>query len=460
MEAKPPTNPAPCSNRTLVPSTRLVSASESVFSRSSLISSSTLAQWKLAMIIDKQPLPDDPTPTDAPPSYDTVGSNSGSVRFHDSKVFVEPVITASTSKTHIHPSGSVSPTPIAKSPSASSAKGKGRANNWFNFTASRTTREVQATVLGLIRDLVKEQNHNSRASLGILESCAEACSGYDLSLSTLLQENSIEGHTPMYWAIVKRPPDGEEGESAIPDLLTALISYASPVTPKTIDDIRHACLLTSDQLLFQRLRMSPEFSPLSGTDEMLLGATIPPDEITVENVPGDEGAFAVDFQIVHFQKRMLVSKRIELDFIARARMWRLEFSIVQAAQYKGPRQGSWCISLSLLEHSPPTWIDSRLIIPEPISHSADSPSSPSLLDRVRARPKPKQTIVMRLKSQAQLVAPPNKQCTAIVVSLEDNMAGSSLQYAGTSYIAPDETLRARLEARLGRATADSDCTIC
>ncbi|KAG5636699.1 hypothetical protein H0H81_007128 [Sphagnurus paluster] len=213
---------------------------------------------------------------------------------------------------------SVSPTPTVKSPLPSISKGKGRANNsWFSFGASRTSREVQATVIGLVRDLVKEQDYNSRASSGILESCAEACTGYDTSLSALLQEKSIEGHTPMYWAIVKRPPDGEEDETAVPDLLTALISFASPLTAKTISDIRHACLLTSDQALFQRLRMSPEFSPLSGTDEMLLGATIPPDEISVENVPGDEGAFTVDFEIVHFQKRMLVSKRIELDFIAR-----------------------------------------------------------------------------------------------------------------------------------------------
>lgn len=263
------------------------------------------------MIIDKQPLPDDPTPSEAPPSYDGLEGVPGRP-LQDTKV-VTPI--------HISPvpSPSLIVPPLTKSPSSSSnLKGKGRANNsWFNFNASRTTREVRTTVLGLVRDLVREQDSNSRASLSILESCAEACSGYSLSLSTLLQEKSIEGHSPLYWAIVKRPPDGDEDEFAIPDLLTALISFASPLTPDTISDVRHACLLTSDQLLFQRLRMSPEFAPLSGTDEMLLGASIPPDEITVEDVPGDEGAFAVNFEVVHFQKRMLVSKHIELDFIAR-----------------------------------------------------------------------------------------------------------------------------------------------
>ena len=99
--------------------------------------------------------------------------------------------------------------------------------------------------------------------------------------------------------------------------LTALTSFATPLNAQTIADVRHACLLTSDQLLFQRLRMSPAFSPLSGTDEMLLGVKIPPDDITVENAAGDEDVFVVDFNIGHFQKRMYVSQKIELDFIAR-----------------------------------------------------------------------------------------------------------------------------------------------
>ncbi|KAG6888355.1 hypothetical protein C0995_009048 [Termitomyces sp. Mi166 len=280
----------------------------------------------IRMIIDKQPLPDDPTPSDSPPSYETVNSDPTHAKFYNEKQ-LEPV-NISPSPTHADSSAPLSPKPIpiTKSPSSSTTKGKAKStSSWFGFMASKPTREVHATVLGLIRDLVKVQNQNSAASLAILESCAEACSGYDLTLSSILQEKSIEGHTPMYWAIVKRPPDGDEERSGngnangIPDLLTALISYATPLNPTTIADIRHACLLTSDQLLFQRLCMSPEFSPLSGTDEMLLGATIPPDAISVENVAGDEGAFTVNFEIAQFQKRMLISKRIQLDFIARGK---------------------------------------------------------------------------------------------------------------------------------------------
>lgn len=256
------------------------------------------------MIVDKAPLPDDPTPSEAPPSYDTLGSQ---------QIHVEKRLQ-SISDPSLYPRSPVSP--IAKSPSSSKGlKDRGKTGNWFNFGASRTTREVRSTVLRLIRDVVREQDAPGGMSLSILESCAEACAGHSLSLPTLLQEKSIENHTPLYWAIVKRVPDGDD--SGVPDLLTSLMSFASPLTPETISDIRHACLLTSDQLLFQRLRMSPEFSPLSGTDEMLLGGSIPPDDITVEDISGDEGAFAANFEIVHFQKRMLVSKHIELEFIAR-----------------------------------------------------------------------------------------------------------------------------------------------
>lgn len=410
------------------------------------------------MVIDKSPLLDDLTPLEAPPSYDALGAQG---IYLPGQKPLDPLPNLLTS-TSLHPRSSISP--IAKSLSSStSLKVKSKANNWFNFNYSRTTREVRATVLLLVRDLVREQNAASEASLSILESCAEACAGHSLTLSTLLQEKFIENHTPLYWAVVKRPPDSD---SVTSDLLTSLISFASPLTPQTISDIRHACLLTSDQLLFQRLRMSPEFASLSGTDEMLLGGLIPPDNVTVEDLPGDEGSFAVNFEIVRFQKRMLVSNYIDLEFIARARMWKLVFFIAQDHR-DGPRPGSWCISLSLLENSPPTWIDSRLIIPEPapaVSPELSPLSTSSPLRRAKTKLKPKPTIIIRLKSSQQLVAastPSRVQATSVVVSLEDSMMGSGLQYTGTSYIALDETLRARLEAHIGKPSiCHPECIIC
>jgi hypothetical protein len=319
---------------------------------------------------------------------------------------------------------------------------------------SRTTKEVHATVLGLVRDLVKQQ-YSAPGASGILDSCAEACDAYDISFSSILQEKSIENHTPIHWAIVKRPSEPPNPDDH--DLVTALLSRSAPLIPSTISDIRLACLLTSDQALFQRLRLSPVFSPLSGTDEMLLGASIPPDSIEVEHVEGDAGAFVANFEILAFQKRMRVSNKINLEFIARGkmhnyialhlnfyrlhtlcwpgRMWCLSFSITPSSQ--------WVVTLAILEHSPATWIDSRLIIEEPPQPPAPAttmpaslidawiPEQPSPSSRRTKRSKPKPTISLRLKSghfQLTPLASHSAGQSEIVVALEDSMMGPSLQY--------------------------------
>jgi hypothetical protein len=306
--------------------------------------------------------------------------------------------------------------------------------------------------------LVQEQYSSSPAATGILQSCADACTTHSLSLSSLLQEKSIENHTPLYWAIVKRLPDEHHQveDASGPDLLSTLLSYSTPLSQETITDVRRACLATCDQRLFQRLRFSPEFAPVSGIDQMLLGGTIPPDNIEVEDVSGDGGAFVATFEVLHFHKRMVVSKQISLEFIARSeccalllfwflvlikihgidRMWRLEFLIVSETGLDHYLPGSWCIALSLLETSPPTWIDSRLIIPQATSPSSDhhsdhgntpvSASSRFKLPSNTSKPKP---IELRLQSNKQLETsrkgvPPNR----IMVMLQDSSMGANLQY--------------------------------
>jgi hypothetical protein len=189
-------------------------------------------------------------------------------------------------------------------------------------------------------------------AISILKSCVDACAANGLSISTVLQEKSVEGHTPLYWAIIKRPAESAADENR--DLLTALLALSTPLTPATVSDVRLACLLMSDQALFQQLRASPEFAPMSATDEMLLDATMPPDAILVENMPGHAGAFAVDFAIVRFQKRMHVGNAVVLEFIARGRMWRLSFNVSTQDRLHHPRRGTWYAALSLLEQVRPT----------------------------------------------------------------------------------------------------------
>ncbi|KAF8985993.1 hypothetical protein BDQ17DRAFT_1436415 [Cyathus striatus] len=178
--------------------------------------------------------------------------------------------------------------------------------------------------------------------------------------------------------------------------------------PSTISDIRLACLVTSDQLLFHRIRQLREFNAVSPADEMLLGAGVPPDEVEVVEEPGEEVTFAVRLGIGRFQKRMMVARKIEIEFIARGRMWKLEFFIAPPpSNSTQPKAGSWCVALSLSENSPPAWIDSRLLVPEPPSPPS-SPSSPSGNGKKKQKQKPRPTISLRLKSSNVLSPPPRE----------------------------------------------------
>ncbi|KAK0451452.1 hypothetical protein EV421DRAFT_1703200, partial [Armillaria borealis] len=232
------------------------------------------------------------------------------------------------------------------------------------------------------------------------------------------------------------------------ELLLALLRYSIPRAPSTISELRLACLVTSDQNLFRQLRR--KLKPLSGTDEMLLGA-VGSDNVRAVDTNATEGAFAAEIKISQFQKRMRVGKEVEVEFIAQARLWRLSFFASSQDRPRSPRWGSWCVGLSLMESSPPTWVDSRLII-------QDQPVQ-DVIDEEQSKPKP--TISLRIKSPGELV-PMNafthvNQTKQIVVSLEESIMGQTQQFGGTSYIASDEVLRARLETRLSKQ--GSECVI-
>lgn len=445
------------------------------------------------MIVDKHPLPDDPTPTDAPPSYDAILTDKDyqppeKSGFNDNKSSIQPQRPESSLPSPLSPP----PKTIAPIEFVKKDKGKSRSvsNNWFSFTAaassSRTSHEIRNTVLGLLRDLVQDHASNSPAAVGILSSCADACASHGVLFSDILQQRYIEEHTPIYWAIVKRLPDDHPGvdENQGPDLLTALISYASPLKEDMITEIREACLATSDQNLFKRLRQSPGFARMSTVDQMLLGVKIPLDEIEVEEISSDEDAFAVNFLIPQFHKRMAISKLIQLEFIARGmydvlfglhsecpliplfkgRLWCLNFLVASEPNMSA---GSWCISLSLQESSPPTHVDSRLLILEavpspssPVSQPDTPPSSAfgSFPSRSTKRSKSKAVIIVRLQTSTQQLESSGKhsRCHQILEPLENEAI--KLQYTNNPYIGADEKLRARFEARLGKS--DKECIIC
>jgi hypothetical protein len=105
----------------------------------------------------------------------------------------------------------------------------------------------------------------------------------------------------------------------------AILSYSAPLAQQTMSEIRLGCLHIGDQTLFQNLWRSPEIAALSGSDEVLLGTSVTPDTVEVQELPGDDGAFAAHLQIIKFEKRMKVSGQVALEFIARGWWFTLSF---------------------------------------------------------------------------------------------------------------------------------------
>lgn len=236
---------------------------------------------------------------DAPPSYDQINPRQSS----ENSDFRPDVKAGPSSSSSTSTSTSISGPPFQQ------AKPKPRTTWLDSFRLSQQAREVKSTVHSIVRDVVKEPK--TPASTGLLESCADACYSNNLSFSEILQDPSIEGHPAIYWAIVKRPSLDDF------ELITALMSYSAPLTTETMREVRLACLHVGDQALFQCLWRSPEYGALSGADRMLLGVTSPPDTVDVEELPGQDGPFAVRLHIVQFEKRMKVSEEIAFEFIAR-----------------------------------------------------------------------------------------------------------------------------------------------
>ncbi|TFK50735.1 hypothetical protein OE88DRAFT_1659768 [Heliocybe sulcata] len=450
------------------------------------------------MIMDKVPLPEDPTPEDAPPSYDSLGGSSSAAGPEEKPKSVTDEPSSGSRST-----GSLSnANGVLK---ASRLKSK----SWlpFGLGATRTGRQVRATILNLLHGIItqlSEDETDGKAdenAIGVLESCADTSIVHDISFSSLLQEKSIEGHTPIYWAILKRPTprhstrrshsksraagssssiytafdEEADGTSRGPGraLVFNLLKFSAPLTEATKSEIRLACMLNSDDALFQCIRSTAVFAPVVGTDQILFGAGMlgavdalselargigSKDRVRAVHMTDDDTALAAHFEVPLFQKRMSVGGRIPLDFVGKGRIFRLTFLVstsYEVVSGKMLEPGTWLVSLEILEGSPPTWIDSRVVIPESrdtLSSPPDTPSASGFRSKAKAKP----TISLRLKSSMQLT--PGKHTGIIQTTLDDSLMGSNLMLAGARYFTADGTLHGVLEIRLVKA--ETDCVIC
>lgn len=276
-------------------------------------------------------------------------------------------------------------------------KAKSGPSSWLSllpFTSSKATKHVRQSVLILIHDLVvpppTSVNLNPKSPQlalpnphEILASCAQSCSAKNLSLSTLLQEPAVAGHTAIYWAIVNYRPS----------LLDALLRYSSPLTPATQSEMRKACLVASNQALFQNLRLSAGLCASglrSATDELLLGQR-PPDDVRIEE--GPDGAFAATLDIALWQKRIRAVGSVSVEFIASGRIFALTFFTTDRPQPNSKSTkvqravGPLHVSLSLLEHSLPTYMNAAVVIDRP--PPLPSPGSPLSSPRKKRSCSPK-----------------------------------------------------------------------
>jgi hypothetical protein len=172
---------------------------------------------------------------------------------------------------------------------------------------------VQTRVTGMLQGrLVPGEDR-----ISTLAACARACERGGLDFSTVLQETSIEGHPPIYWAIVNR--DVSSGSRGLePDSLVAVILAACrPLSPASLAAIRVACTMASDNVLLQELfRLIPPLSHISTRDALLLSPANEEDRVDIDEMRNGTGSWVALIKIPRFRLRMRVCGSVSVEFIA------------------------------------------------------------------------------------------------------------------------------------------------
>lgn len=280
--------------------------------------------------------------------------------------------------------------------SARPESGEGRQPLWLERGLRAAQERGEIARQSLAQDKVKEIVQTRITALlqgrlppgedrmSTLSACARACERGGLDFSTVLQETSIEGHPPIYWAIINR--DVTSGSRSLePDsLVAAILTACRPLSPASLDDIRVACTMASDNVLLQELfRLIPPLLHISTRDALLLSPVNEEDRVDVEEKRNGTGSWVALIKIPRFRLRMRVCGSVSVEFIASGafcfcslflfvyhatltllpgRMWILTFSAVTEALPGGRTENRWYLSLELEGQSPPTAVNATFLI--------------------------------------------------------------------------------------------------
>ncbi|KAJ6485428.1 hypothetical protein C8R47DRAFT_1216980 [Mycena vitilis] len=232
------------------------------------------------------------------------------------------------------------------------------------FGAFRSKREpARAAIIEDVRLIVQPNTGTIAQRLTLFEDCAALSRRHGISFPVLLQDTSLfHAHTALYWAIVN-------SLGASTALVALILAHSHPLNPATIKDIRRACISARSQEMFQFLRMRPEVGALSAENRFILNLEVPPEELHVETMDSPQQAFSVNFRIPMFRKRMMLSKTVEMEFIARDRLWRLLFctpgsdsTLVPKTPQEWFESHQWGAHLKLCENSPSTHLEFGLVL--------------------------------------------------------------------------------------------------
>ncbi|KAG1806180.1 uncharacterized protein BJ212DRAFT_785104 [Suillus subaureus] len=201
----------------------------------------------------------------------------------------------------------------------------------FSFLQSKQKCR-RALVLSRIHAIVSSPDFTPSSVAQIVKSCAAALPAAEFS--NLLQKPNIEDHSALYWAIVNNQRE----------TLLEFTKFILKFSPACSSDLRLACMTVNDHDSFMLLNLGDIVNPKDRSLRRMLRC--PQDDIQVyEGDDMDQNRFFVCFVFRMFQKRLRITQKFEVEFVARGRIWALRL-------YMGEK-GKWCIEYCLSGHSLP-----------------------------------------------------------------------------------------------------------